>query len=209
MTKSKYIKLASTIVLKMVDTKKSLLYTVDMTVKNLTKTALMTALIIISGFIKIPTGITFVTMQVAVITLSGFLLGGVYGCLSVLIYVILGLVGVPVFTKGGGFWYVFEPSFGYLLGFIFAALAMGLLSKKANKFWHYALISMLGLVIIYTFALTYWYFMSKYYFDNPASARTLFVSMCAIFLPLDIAFNMIASVIALRVNKYQRKKSAF
>lgn len=192
----------------MVDATDCLQYNVNMTVKNLTKTALMTALIIISGFIKIPAGITFVTMQVAVVTLSGFLLGGVYGFLSVFIYVLLGIVGVPVFTKGGGFWYVFEPSFGYLLGFMFAALAMGLLAKKATKFWHYALLSMLGLVIIYSFALTYWYFMSRFYFNNPASARTLFVSMCAVFLPLDIAFNMIASLIALRVNKYQRKKSA-
>jgi biotin transport system substrate-specific component len=53
------------------------------------------------------------------------MLGSKLGALSQLIYVVLGLIGIPVFTKGGGLSYIFEPSFGYLIGFILAACIIG------------------------------------------------------------------------------------
>ena len=56
--------------------------------------------------------------------LAGLLLGSRLGALSVSLYTVLGLAGVPVFTGGGGLWYIFQPTFGYILGFIIGGIVV-------------------------------------------------------------------------------------
>ena len=99
-------------------------------------TALFTALTAVGAFIKIPVGPAPISLQLFFIVLAGVLLGPWYGCLSQILYVGLGLVGVPIFTSGGGFSYIFNPSFGYLLGFILVPIIVGLLTRKfgSSKF---------------------------------------------------------------------------
>ena len=64
--------------------------------------AVFAALIAVGAFIRIPTPLVPVTMQLLFTTLAGLLLGGRYGALSAALYLVLGLAGVPVFTEGGG-----------------------------------------------------------------------------------------------------------
>ena len=80
--------------------------------------ALFTALIAIGAFIRIPVPFCPFTLQLLFTTLAGLLLGSRRGAASVAVYVLLGLVGLPVFTSGGGPSYIFQPTFGYLIGFI-------------------------------------------------------------------------------------------
>ena len=49
--------------------------------------------------------------------LAGLLLGSRKGMISVVAYMLLGLAGLPIFSEGGGIWYIFKPSFGYIIGF--------------------------------------------------------------------------------------------
>ena len=65
--------------------------------------------------------------------LAGVLLGAKLGGLSVLLYVALGLAGLPVFYPGGGPAYVLTPSFGYLIGFLFAAVLIGFVRERCEK----------------------------------------------------------------------------
>lgn len=69
---------------------------------------LFTALIAIGAFIRIPVPVCPFTLQLLFTTLAGLLLGSRKGALSVALYVLLGLVGVPVFTEGGGPSYIFQ-----------------------------------------------------------------------------------------------------
>lgn len=78
--------------------------------------ALFTALISIGAFIKIPIPVVPFTLQFLFTMLAGLLLGGRLGTLSVLVYILLGLVGLPVFTEGGGLAYLLKPTFGYIIG---------------------------------------------------------------------------------------------
>ncbi len=83
--------------------------------------ALFTALTIIGTQISIPLPLVPITLQTMFVLSAGMLLGGLRGMLSQLLYVAIGLIGFPVFSRGqGGIQMVFAISFGYLLGFIVA-----------------------------------------------------------------------------------------
>lgn len=86
-------------------------------VRNLVYVALFIVLITIGAKVVIPIPVCPFTLQLLFTTLAGLVLGPVYGGISVLCYIVLGLIGVPVFATGGGFGYVLQPTFGYLAGF--------------------------------------------------------------------------------------------
>ena len=88
-------------------------------------TALFTALTAVGAFIKIPVGPTPISAQLLFIALAGMILGPYWGALSQVLYVALGLAGLPIFTGGGGISYIYSPSFGFLLGFIFVPVIIG------------------------------------------------------------------------------------
>ena len=95
-------------------------------------TALFAALTAIGAFFKIPFALAAISLQFLFTAMAGILLGAGYGALSQGVYVLIGLVGVPIFALGGGFSYVLQPTFGYLLGFLAACWVMGVLAKKVN-----------------------------------------------------------------------------
>ncbi|MBQ4431071.1 MAG: biotin transporter BioY, partial [Synergistaceae bacterium] len=87
---------------------------------RLTLCALFAALIAIGTHIKIPTPLLPLTFQTFFVVLAGLVLGGKYGALSVCVYVIAGLAGLPVFTGSA-----LNPTFGYIIGFIPGAWIAG------------------------------------------------------------------------------------
>ena len=91
-------------------------------VKKLAYIALFTALIVVGGFVRIPVGTIPITLQTLFVLLGASLCGKTVGVLSAVVYLIIGLIGVPVFSAGGGIFYVLQPTFGYLLGFVLAGL---------------------------------------------------------------------------------------
>ena len=114
-----------------------------MTTRQLVRTALFAALTAVGAFLKIPLGPSAITLQFFFTAMAGCLLGSGCGALSQLIYVALGLLGLPVFTAGGGFSYVLHPTFGFLLGLIPAAWVIGRLARSTRSFWRIALAALL------------------------------------------------------------------
>lgn len=97
------------------------------TTYQITVTALMTALMCILGPITIPIGAVPISLTIFVILLSVMLLGTKLGTLSYVLYLILGAVGLPIFSGySGGFAKLAGPTGGYLIGFIGLALITGL-----------------------------------------------------------------------------------
>ena len=101
--------------------------------KNLAYCALFTALIAVGAFIRVPVPVVPFTLQYLFTMLAGLLLGPRLGTIAVGTYVLLGLVGLPIFAQGGGFWYVFQPSFGYLLGFCVGTFVTGWLAQRLEQ----------------------------------------------------------------------------
>ena len=92
--------------------------------------SLFTALTAVGAFLSIPIGSVPITLQSMFTILSGLILGPKLGSLSQLIYVLLGLAGVKIFAGfSGGPQTVFSPSFGFLIGFIFASYVVGLIAN--------------------------------------------------------------------------------
>ena len=114
------------------------------------------ALTAAGAFIRIPIAPVPITLQTFFVILSGLLLGPRAGALSQVIYIIVGLMGMPVFSGGGGISYVMKPSFGYLLGFVFASAVAGYVMKKrtATALRVFSA-SLLGMLAIYSIGAPY------------------------------------------------------
>lgn len=136
-----------------------------LTTKDLVLCAIFTTLIIIGTFLKIPTPIIPITFQVMFTNLAGLMLGSRRGAISSGIYVLLGLIGIPVFSSGGGIGYILYPTFGYLIGFVVGAYAAGRVVEKRqdNSLGTYILASMVNLAIVYGIGVLYLYLMKNYY----------------------------------------------
>jgi len=127
-------------------------------IKLMVFAALFAALTAGIAWFKIPLPFTPVpiTLQTLAVLLSGALLGPYYGALSMLLYIGVGALGLPVFAGGSsGIGVLLGPTGGYLFSYSIAAFAIGKLVEKkakANKeirFAHYAVAMLAGTLIIY------------------------------------------------------------
>ena len=120
--------------------------------KKLCLSGLFTAFIVICSWITIPSAVPF-TLQVFAIVLSCYVLG-FYAFLSYFCYLLLGIIGVPVFSGFNfGISVIIGPTGGFLLGFIFTIL-ISVIGKKLAK--NQIVLFFIGLVACYIFG-TIWY----------------------------------------------------
>lgn len=166
--------------------------------------ALFVALIIVGAYIKFPIGIVPVSMQCAFCILCALLLGPWESLAAVAIYIAMGLVGIPVFTAGGGFSYVLQPTFGYLAGYLLALpiggiIARGVRSNAPIRLWRLLLGAFAALAIVYACGVTYMYLMLNYYVGSNMAIGKAWLTGCAVFLPTDTVFCVIGALVARRV----------
>jgi biotin transport system substrate-specific component len=126
---------------------------------------MFTALTAIGAFIKIDIPYIPVTLQFFFVALSGIMLGSRKGMLSQIVYILIGLVGFPVFTRGGGIGYIFQPTFGYLIGFACASYVTGKVyeSFKSVNLMKTYLAILAGLVVVYLIGVPYLYMINNFY----------------------------------------------
>lgn len=114
--------------------------------------AMFGAITAVGAYIVIPLPPVPITLQTLFTALSGALLGGGLGALSQIIYVLLGLIGLPVFAGGkAGLGVLFGPTGGYLIGFILGAFVTGKLielKKKPGITW-IAVSMVAGFLVLY------------------------------------------------------------
>lgn len=162
---------------------------------------LFTALIAVGAFIKVPVPVVPFTLQYLFTMLAGLLLGAKRGAIAVLAYMLLGLAGLPIFTEGGGLWYVLKPSFGYIIGFVLGTYVTGRIAETMPKktIPHYLLANFAGLAIVYACGMSYYYVICNYVIDTPIAVWPLFLYCFILAVPGDIALSVLGAVIAKRV----------
>jgi len=109
----------------------------------------------ISAKFKIEIGPVPITLQTLVVLLSGAFLGAKKGATSQVFYLLGGVAGFPWFSRGGGIPYLFSPTLGYIMGFIFAAYLVGFLTEKGGgkDIKSAVLVMLIGNIVIYIPAL--------------------------------------------------------
>lgn len=175
--------------------------------RNITLVSLFTALIVIGAFIRIPIPVVPFTLQFLFTMLAGLLLGGKLGALSVGLYIILGLIGLPIFTQGGGIGYIFTPTFGYIIGFCVGAYITGNIANKVTNPSYKRLYAanFIGLGVVYLFGMIYYYVISNFYLDSPIGLWPLFLYCFLLAVPGDIVLCVIAATVAKRIIPVIRK----
>ena len=121
-------------------------------------TAMFAALIAVCSILSIPIGSVPITLQTFAVCLTAAMLGWKRGTLSVLIYILLGTVGLPVFAGlKGGLGVLIGPTGGYIIGFLPAAVLIGFIAEKTGrKVLPLALGMMAGVLICYAVG-TVWF----------------------------------------------------
>ncbi|MCD7836026.1 MAG: biotin transporter BioY [Lachnospiraceae bacterium] len=157
--------------------------------------AIFAALIAVCSWISIPMAVPF-TLQTFGVFLAVYLLGGKRGTISVLVYILLGAVGLPVFAGfKGGIGALLGSTGGYIIGFLFSALIMWAFEKLfGKKLWVYALSMLLGLIVCYAFG-TVW-FMVVYARSNDAVSLITVLGWCVFpFIIPDLVKIALALII--------------
>ena len=169
--------------------------------KTLIYCSLFTALIAAGAFIKIPVPVVPFTLQYLFTMLAGLLLGSKRGTISVVAYMLLGLAGLPIFSEGGGLWYVFKPSFGYIIGFCLGTYVTGRIAEHLKKktIFRYLLANLAGLMIVYACGMIYYYVICNYVIDTPIGIWPLILYCFLLAVPGDSALSILGAIIARRV----------
>lgn len=126
-------------------------------IRQMILVSLFAALTAVGAFISIPIYPVPFTLQTLFTLLAAMTLGSVMGALSQIIYVLLGVVGLPVFAGfKAGIGILFGPTGGFLFGFIISAYIIGKMIelKKEKNIFYYFLVGSLGTILLYLFGIT-------------------------------------------------------
>lgn len=158
--------------------------------------ALFAALTAAGAWISIPLPYVPVTLQTLFTMLAGAVLGPYYGALAMVVYVLLGLIGLPVYAQGqSGFGALIGPAGGYLIGFVVGAVAIGLLAraKKSPGFLWLCMAMAIGEFIVLAFGTAHLSLVAGMPHD-----RAIIVGFL-MFVPGDILKIVAAAYIARKI----------
>jgi len=150
--------------------------------------SLFAAMLCVSSYITLPIGPVPFTLQVLFVLLAGAVLGARLGALSVVLWILLGLFGLPVFAGGkAGPMVLFGPTGGYLLGFVMCAWIVGALtsSQPASKLRTGAAM-LLGLAVAYAVGLAGFMGSFAFFLQKPMTIHQALTIAVFPFMPFDL-----------------------
>jgi len=166
---------------------------------------MMAALTGMAGMIKIPFYPVPLTLQTMMVYLSGNLLGSRWGMISQLVFLAVGLSGVPVFTNGGGPAYIAQPTFGYLLAFPVAAFIAGTITRSAGmRRLSIFGINMAGAVVIICMGAGYLFFHIRCIAGKTMEPNAIVWSAAGMFIPGEILKAGMAAWLTWRIRPHFR-----
>lgn len=166
---------------------------------EMTKMALMVAMNCVSAYIIIPLPFSLspLALQTMIVNLTGYVLNAKQAFMTMLVYLLVGLAGVPVFTGGSaGPGKLFGPTGGYIIGFLFTAVFLAYFRGEKYSFKRYALLGcVIGIPLIYVFGVVQLKMITGMGWDKAIMTGAL------PFIPLDIVKCLAAAVIAGPINR--------
>lgn len=167
--------------------------------------ALFAALTAVGAFLKIPFLYSSITLQFFFTALAGVLLGARYGAMSQLVYVALGLLGLPIFTSGSGLGYFLYPTCGFLIGLIPAAWLIGRMTEHSRSTRRIILASLAGLGVLYLIGLPYMALILNVYMGKDLGLWKILMAGMIPFLPGDMVKIAVVALLSPRLLPHIRK----
>lgn len=152
-----------------------------------------------------------ITLQTFFAILAGAILGSRLGAIAMTVYLLVGLVGVPVFADSfGGLTIIIRPTFGFIISYIFTAFIVGKIVEKKKTVAVYIIASLIGMAVNYLFGTNWMYFAYKLWAAAPEgfTYKMAWLWMLAP-LPKDIILAVCAGMMAHRLEKTVLSKGQF
>lgn len=168
-------------------------------IKTYSLAALFSALLCISAWICVPSPIPF-TMQTLTVAVAGAVLGRKNGTLAVLIYLLLGILGLPVFAGfKAGIGVLLGPTGGFTLGFLAFSAISGAICKNKTGFWEIVGGMLAGLFACYVIG-SFWYYLI---YLKGSEGIFAVISACVLpFIIPDIAKILLGAVLVKKLKKH-------
>lgn len=163
------------------------------TVRGMVFMAVFAAIICIAAPFSVQIGPIPITLATFAIYLAGAILGGKRGMIAVIVYIMLGAAGLPVFSNfNGGFAALLGPTGGYIIGYVPLVLLTGIFAEmNSKKHWTMVIGMLLGTAALYTFGTAWFMIMTG---SNLGRA----LALCALpFIPGDLLKIVCVTAIAL------------
>lgn len=173
-----------------------------LTVKDLTNIALMSAVMAICSWLTVPFTVPF-TMQTFAIFFALKYLGGKKGTIAIVLYILLGAVGLPVFSGfTGGFGHLAGPTGGYILGFIASGIIFCIFESLTSE-------RSVADFILQIVCLIACYALGTLWFTH-VTGTAFFAALGVCVLPFiipDVLKIVLANIVAGRLNKSRISKA--
>lgn len=174
-----------------------------MKIREMALVSLFAALLAVSSQVTFPIGPVPHTLQILFIVMAGAVLGSRLGALSVIVWILLGVFGLPVFAQGkAGAAVLLGPTGGFLLGFLVCAYWVGYFTERHPASFGRMLIAMLtGLAAVYI--LGWMGFLASFtlFLQKPMTWDKAFQLVVLPFLPFDIVKALGAAYLSVRVKQ--------
>lgn len=170
--------------------------------RDMTLIAMFAALTAIGAQLSLPTEPAPFTLQILFCMYSGILLGSKKGAMSQILYVTLGLVGLPIFAGfKGGIQMVVSPTFGYLLGFILCSYVIGLITERLKdvNLLKLSLATVTGLFVVYIVGVPYLYLILNKVVNSPMTFPQAIKAGFSVFIVQDLIKCGIVAVSSLAI----------
>ena len=170
-----------------------------MVVRNMIISGLFSALLAVSSQVYIPGPVPH-TMQIFVVLLAGWILGFRWGPVSVIVWIMLGIFGLPVFSQGkAGIAVLVGPTGGFLIGFILCAALIGWLSLRQLSFFPAFGVMIAGVAVIYSVGLGGFMASFAWFLQKPMTWEKASALAVLPFLPFDIIKAAAAAYLGIRL----------
>lgn len=173
--------------------------------RDLLRVSLFAALTAVGAFLRFPLLSATVTLQFFFTAMAGLLLGARLGALSQLVYVALGLFGLPVFAAGGGPGYLLHPTCGFVLALIPAAWVIGRIGGGQCDARRAALAAFAGLAVLYAVGVPYLVLIVRVYQGGAVGAAALLAAYVLPYLPGDALKLAVCAMTAPRIRRAMEK----
>lgn len=184
-----------------------------MKLRKLMFCGIFAALTAIGSLLKIPVpGVMIITLQTFFVFMAGLLLEPKYAFLSQLTYAAIGLIGLPVFSEGGGIAYVLHPSFGFIIGFCVCSPLISLIVRKPLLEWSLdrkkltplfkaSAGALASVAVLYAIGSLYMFMIYNLYIGEQKSLWAVAASATGIYIVVDIIKFALAIPLCVAIQK--------